>query len=458
MAITPLFQRFVDDELALAPALVSRVRAGTAQLLGPSRDVPVTGEGVHYADIVAALQRSGALYETTFVDSLRAQVTRELDEHRATWQGEPRSGGGLELMDETSVEVDIGISRAMQIIDSTAEWELRELQTFTSTLVGQSHVSAESNPFRPLVYATALWDAACAVAPSQIQRAIILRTSAGAAAGLLKSAAAAASTRLESQGVAPGVYRTVVLPSGAAFDRSHAEPARHGALSALLARMPQSSDAVRGEAPPSGPAALGSLRTDGGNRRSPALEQALLRLDELLRQSASEPAEPSRATSGERLAQHRSALLASASEPLDRQIIELVTRLFEALLGDSILQGALRPLISRMQVAALRVCLADHAALDSFEHPVWRLLDRIGFTSEGYSRAEDPRLAAFLAFAAAVAEEMAGASTPDATLFRRGLNRSTPISPSSCRNSCVPRTRPSLHSSSPSVATSCSST
>ena len=62
-------------------------------------------------------------------------------------------------MDESRVEVDIEISRAMQLIDSTAEWELRELQTFTSTLVGQNHVTAESNPFRPLVYATALWDA-----------------------------------------------------------------------------------------------------------------------------------------------------------------------------------------------------------------------------------------------------------------------------------------------------------
>ena len=66
-------------------------------------------------------------------------------------------------MDESRVEVDIEISRAMQLIDTTAEWELRELQTFTSTLIGQTHVSAESNPFRPLVYATALWDAACAV-------------------------------------------------------------------------------------------------------------------------------------------------------------------------------------------------------------------------------------------------------------------------------------------------------
>ena len=72
---------------------------------------------------------------------------------------------------------------------------------------------------RFLVYATALWDAASAIVPSQIQRAILLRTSAGVAAGLLKNAAAAASTRLESQGVQPGLYRTVVLPSGSAFGR-----------------------------------------------------------------------------------------------------------------------------------------------------------------------------------------------------------------------------------------------
>jgi len=61
--------------------------------------------------------------------------------------------------------------------------------------------------------------------------------------------------------------------------------------------------------------------------------------------------------------------------------------------------------------------------LDSFEHPLWRLLDRIGETSQGYSRSEDPRLSSFLAFAAAVAEEMAGGASPDTALFRRGLNR-----------------------------------
>jgi hypothetical protein len=425
MPIAPLLQRFVDDELALAPALVVRVLAGTVQLLGPSKELASAGgERVHYADLVTALQRGSAIYEKAFVDSLRRQVSEELEERREASFVESQ-GGGLELMDESRVEVDIEISRAMQLIDSTAEWELRELQTFTSTLVGQDHVSAESNPFRPLVYATALWDAACAIAGSQIQRAIVLRTSAGVAAGLLKNAAAAASTRLESQGVQPGLYRTVVLPSGASFGRPVAESPRPGALTALLASMPL----------PIGPGALSrgdgsageeasrTVRSDGASRRSPELEQALMRLDELLRHPGSEASASARGSSGERLEQHRSALIASASEPVDRQVIELVTRVFESLLAEAQLPPAFRPVLSRMQVAALRLSLSDSTALESYEHPVWRLLDRIGETSQGYSRIEDPRLSGFLAFSSALAEEIAGATTPDTALFRRGLNR-----------------------------------
>ena len=429
MSIAPILQRFIDDELALAPALIGRVVVGTIQLLGPSKEAAGASERVHYADIVTALQGKTALYEKTFVDSLRRQIAEDLDAQAESPAGEAKGDSlSLELMDESRVEVDIEISRAMQLIDSTAEWELRELQAFTSTLVGQNHVTAESNPFRPLVYATALWDAACAVVTSQLQRAIVLRTSAGVAAGLLKNAAAAASTRLESQGVQPGLYRTVVLPSGSNFGRPVAEPPRQGALSGLLARMPDAAaaPAVDGSAgaPPSASGGAGQARrSEGAVRRSPELEQALLRLDELLRHPPLETSRSGRGTPSQRIEQHRSAVLASASEPADRQVIELVTRLFESLLADSLLPGAFRPVISRMQVAAMRLCLAEHAVLDSFDHPVWRLLDRIGETSQGYSRSEDPRLSGFLAFAAAVAEEMAGGNSPDTALFRRGLNR-----------------------------------
>ena len=425
MSIAPILQRFIDDELALAPALIGRVALGTMQLLGPSKEAAGASERTQHAEIVAALQGKGPIFEKTFVDSLRRQIDEDLATAAHSDEGEAKVDSlSLELMDESRVEVDIEISRAMQLIDSTAEWELRELQAFTSTLVGQNHVTAESNPFRPLVYATALWDAACAVVEAQVQRAILLRNSAGVAAGLLKNAAAAASTRLESQGVQPGLYRTVVLPSGSGLGRPVAEPTRQGALSGLLARMPGSSTAHAGESATASNGALGhGGRGDGPVRRSADLEQALLRLDELLRQPALETSRTGGGTPGEQIAQYRSAVLESASEPVDRQVIELVTRLFESLLADSLLPGGFRSVISRMQVAALRLCLGEHAVLDSFEHPLWRLLDRIGETSQGYSRSEDPRLSGFLLFAAAVAEEMAGGAAPDTALFRRGLNR-----------------------------------
>ena len=432
--IAPLYQRFIDDELALAPALVARVLAGTTQLLGPSSGAS-TGERSHHSEIVKALNRDAGLFEKTFVESLAKRVREETDSAREPGGAEPRNAlAGLELMDEARVEIDIEISRAMQLIDSTAEWELRELQTFTSTLTGQNHVNAESNPFRPLVYASALWDATCAVVTSQIQRAIVLRTAAGVIAGLLKNAWAAASTRLESAGVQPGTYRTVILPSGASFGRINApEPPRPGTLSALLPSMPSTSaHTTRGRddgalplgVAEGGPGAARPVRSDGAPRRNPELEQALLRLDELLRHLPSEASLTGRSPSGaNRLEQHRAALVASASEPIDRQVIELVTRLFESLLADSQLPGAFKPLIARMQIAVLRVVLAENTVLDAYDHPVWRLLDRIGEVSLGYSRIEDPRLSSFLSFASAVAEEMAGASSPDTALFRRGLNR-----------------------------------
>lgn len=431
MSTAPLFQRFVDQQLALAPALVARTRAGIVTLLGQSREVgPDSSDRAHYDEIITALERDAAVYDKAFVASLTARVTEEIDSQHGAASIEGKSAAvGLELMDESRIEVDIEISRAMQLIDTTAEWELRELQTFTSTLTGHRHVSAETNPFRPLTYASALWDAACSVLASPAQRAIALRTSAGVTAGLLKNAWAAASTELESAGVAPGLYRTVVLPSGGSFGRAAAEPTRTGAMSSLLASMPGAGARPGANAPDAvNPSVVGAARGERGHvptQRRPEFEQALLRLDELLRHL---PSEASLARGGQeatvgRVEHLRAALIGSASEPVDRQVIELVTRVFESLLADAQLAGAFRTVFARMQIAVLRVALSDRTVLDSYDHAVWRLLDRIGEASVGYSRPEDPRLSGFLSFASAVAEEMAGAGVADAALFRRGLNR-----------------------------------
>ena len=137
-------QRFVDDELVRSATLIERTRAGTVQLLRSSiESAPNASERSHHFELLEALQRHASRFDTRFIESLRSRVLEELKGPVSASTSGAGQAGELELMDEARVEVDIEISRAMQLIDTTAEWELRELQTFTSTLNGQSHVSAE---------------------------------------------------------------------------------------------------------------------------------------------------------------------------------------------------------------------------------------------------------------------------------------------------------------------------
>jgi hypothetical protein len=367
MAIDPRLLRFVEDELGRTPALVDRTVAGTLQLLRDPRDNGLTAsERGRYFELVEALQRGAASFQNAFAAALRDGVMQELQAQGQDGPGTV-SAGGLELMDESRVEVDIEISRAMQIIDSTAEWELRELQTFTSALAGQEHVSAESNPLRPLVYATALWKAACAVASSPAHQVILLRLAAGVMAGLLRSAWAAASSRLEAQGVEPSIYRTVLLAPGSV-------PGRNATTAAL----------------PSG--AIG----------------------ELLQRMPAAPAEPAPLERG----------VASSSGPTpDSRVVELLGRIFAAIQADTQLSPACRSVIARLQVAALRVAAQDRAMLDSVDHPVWQVMDRIAHASAAYPLADDPRQAALMAFCEAIAEEISRAPNSDTAAFRRAGGR-----------------------------------
>jgi hypothetical protein len=433
---TPL-QRFVDDELDRSVALIERCHAGTLHLLRDTRELSGS-ERAHHFQLVEVLQQNGARWQEAFVRALQERVREELT--GPTGGVAPSIGpagdlgglAGLELMDESRVEEDIEISRAAQLIDGSAEWELRELQTFTSTLIGLAHVTAESNPLRPLVYAGALWQAACAVASAPAQRATLLRVSAGVMAGLLKMAWAAACTRLEAQGVEPGIYRTVLLTPGGTGQAPAVDVTRPGALGGLLASMPV------GAADPS-PPALHAAMAD------PAFEQALQRLEELVQAWPIEAAStispgltpgdtgmpaislPVKARQGtglsRRRGEHRRALAAQVGGAHHRQIVELVLRMFETMGSDEHLRADFRPLIVRLQVPALRLALGDPALMESHAHPLWQLLDCIGHASAGYSQAGDPRASGLRLFCEAVVDEVTHATAPDTALMRRNLMR-----------------------------------
>ena len=429
MPIAPLLQRFVDDELARAPALIERTLAGTLQLLRNSNEstLHASERGSHFA-LVEALQRSSLVYQGGFVESLRMLVQDELSDQQGGWVPGAAGGlGALELMDESRVESDIEISRAMQLIDTTAEWELRELQTFTSTLLGHSHVSADSNPLRPLLYATALWEAACQVVPTPVHRATLLRVSAGVTAGLLKNAWAAACSRLEAQGVVPSIYRTVLLAPGDVPERrpDFTGVPQPGAMAALLASMPTG---IAGERPGASGAPLSSGRTAPATAGSlgAEFEQALARLDELLRHLPEQPGLASHegaAGHAKRLNMHRAALVASASASTDRQVIELMSRVFDALVADPLLRPEYRSVLVRLQVPALRAALSDPQVLGMNDHALWSFIDRIGRASALFPQPADPRARALLDCCQGLAEELAQAGTASVEAWRGAWGR-----------------------------------
>src|SRR5690606_38182021 len=126
------------------------------------------------------------------------------------------------------------------------------------------------------------------------------------------------------------------------------------------------------------PAAYRTVILPPGARRARGPSTASLeRLRDSLMAPLDEPA-PRRASSDAAASQPSAA----TGPSVDRSSIELLTRLFGALLRDARLAPAAQWLLSRLQASALRVVLDDASLLDDERHAVWRFVDRLVFDAE----------------------------------------------------------------------------
>jgi hypothetical protein len=358
LSTSPQLQRFIDDEMARAPLLIDEVLQGLV-------DAPLrfptganTFERQRVLDQREALQRARPFMVRAFTQALRRQV-------EAPGSAPPAvESRRLSLVEEDEVATDVEVQRAAVIIASTAEYELRELGSYTSALVGDVHVAHDTNPLRPEAYAQALLAAMLACPRPQAEQLVMMRQAAAPFAQLLRKAYAAAAGRLEDQGVNPGVHRTIVLPPNASV-RSSAPPAD---LNALRDSMP-------------------------------------VPLDVELQPVEARPARPSPAPSR-----------------IDQQLIELLTRLFDAILGDPSLTPEVQRLLGRLQTSAVRVALRDPDMLDSYGHPVWEFIDRLAFEAGRNASESEPR-EQLLRYAQGLIEHIVREPTQDAALYRWGLGR-----------------------------------
>ena len=136
MTTSEALQRFVDDELMRAPMLADQVIEETQVAIRKASAGLNPRELGLVADVQRALMSHRSMVAKEFVRALSEHVRRELGDLDSTGNAPPSSLGGLSLVDETQVEVDVEVSRAIEAIRSVAEHELRELMSYTSALVG----------------------------------------------------------------------------------------------------------------------------------------------------------------------------------------------------------------------------------------------------------------------------------------------------------------------------------
>ncbi|MFA5678911.1 MAG: DUF1631 domain-containing protein [Pseudomonas sp.] len=104
---------------------------------------------------------------------------------------------------------------------------------------------------------------------------------------------------------------------------------------------------------------------------------------------------------------------------VDDDVINLVSMLFDVILGDSELPAALKALIGRMQLPILRVAIADKSLFNRASHPARRLLNELARATMGWSDHDDLQRDQLHALLERMVDRMLGEELIDAAFFEQ---------------------------------------
>ena len=386
--VSPALHQFIDDEMLRAPLLFDQVIDGALEQIQDSvGDQPKTQRQIA-GDLMTSLKAQRIRLAEYYLRSLQAQVKQELirpgsapaSPHAALHAPADGRRLTLELVDETVVAADVELSHTIEAIRSVAEYELRELQTFISALVGDMDVTRDHNPFRPETHANALWAAAQGLPLSRGHQVAFMRHASVALAQQLRKSYAATSSRLESMGIEPAAYRTMILPSGSRRGPRSVESTFNPDLHRMRDTMPAQVD--------------GPLTLQGAMPKNAA-------------------------RSGERWRD----VARTTANPVDRQAIELVSRLFEAMQAEPRVPADVIQLIGRLHGPAMRLTLRDGGTLDQQKHPLWRFINRLVYEAEMAPDPLDPERMLLLKMAQGAIEQIVSEPEQNAALYRWALDR-----------------------------------
>lgn len=389
--LSPAMQQYVQDEMLRAPLLFDQLLDGTLDHARKSLPTMVPHQRSIVGDLMQALLSQRSRLGDYFMRSLQEQIDAQLERQapKGTPEAQPKRRS-LALVDEEVVAMDVELSHIIEAIKSTAEYELRELQTYISALVGDMDVSVDHNPFRAETFARAVWAAAQALPLSRGHQLAFMRYSGTPLAQLLRTAYAASTSRLESMGVEPAAHRTLILPSGSRRGPRTNDTTFSPDLHRMRDSMPAPLDSplsYEGQKKPAGTAGKAPAVGSGGSR------------------------------------EHWSEVARQTTNRADRQSVELVSRLFDAMVADERVPEDVGGVISRLQGPAMRLAVRDAGMLDQDKHPLWRFINRLCFECEMAPDPNDPERRQLLKTAIGTVEQLVAEPEQNNGLYRWALDR-----------------------------------
>jgi len=108
--------------------------------------------------------------------------------------------------------------------------------------------------------------------------------------------------------------------------------------------------------------------------------------------------------------------------PADPDYLSLLNRLFDVILADRRLAADVKFAISRLQAPALKLAQVDNTLLDTHDHALWLLLDRIAWQAEVLPEAPHPARSAVNQTVSNLINQLSAASAQDAAAYQWTLN------------------------------------
>lgn len=417
MSTRPTFNEFVQQELRLAEPLFEAMVDAVLEVWRNHLPTRLA------SDLDAP--RVLLLHRADFVGHAASALREHVLRGPAASPAGARQTGRLELslVEDDEVTTDIEIARVVDRANAELEQEIRELRTFTSSLVGDINTTRESNPLRPDAWVKALMVGARAVPISRAMQTALLRAATTPLIRAIRDTYIAASARLQAQGVVPASHRTIVN-EGQKIELTDAMRARRE-----LERpwQPQTADpSAAGQAGygpaygggvPAGYASAGGGSPGYGAARptAPASVQALLRQVEQGLASSNRFFAPGEASSGDTLARAETARSWG-----ELPAVERLSHLFDAIMADRRLPRDCLPLLSRFYPGALRHTLSAPSVLEDAGLPMWRFIDHLAFLVQTRAVGD---VQANLAFAQSIVDQLAANPALEPKHFQTAISR-----------------------------------